>query len=56
MKDPARREDLVDSVIKALTADGALSGLLNVAVHEHGSDLQATPEGRLVVVTCKKLH
>ena len=52
-----RREDLVDSVVKAFAADGALSGLPNVAVHEHASDdLQATPEGRLVVVTSKKLH
>ena len=32
-----RREDLGDSVVKAFAADGALSGLLNVAVHEHGS-------------------
>ena len=52
-----RREDLIDSVVNAFAADCALSGMLNVALHEHGSDdLQATPEGRLVVVTSKKLH
>ena len=45
MKDLARREDCIDSVVKAFAADGALSGLLNVAVHEHGSDdLQAPPK------------
>ena len=51
------REDLVDSVVKAFTADCALTGLLNVAVYEHGSDdLEATSEGWLVVVTSKKLY
>ena len=45
MKSPARREDFVDSVVKAFTVDRALSGLLNVAVYEHGSDdLEATPK------------
>ena len=40
------REDLVDSVVKAFTADCALTGLLNVTVYEHGSDdLEATTEG-----------
>ena len=34
----------------------ALSGVLKVVVYEHGDDLKATPEGRLVVVTPKKVH
>ena len=45
VKSPTRREDFVDSVVKAFTVDRDLSGLLNVAVYEHGSDdLGATPE------------
>ena len=36
VKSPARREDFVNSFVKAFTVDRALSGLLNVAVYEHG--------------------
>ena len=47
-----RREDLVDSAVEALTVDHALSAVLNVAVYEHSSDdLEATPEGQVVVLT-----
>ena len=49
-----RREDLVN---EAFTVDRSLSGLLNLAMYEYGGDdLEVAPEGRLVIVTAKKLH
>ena len=52
-----REEDLVDSLVEAFTVDRSLSGLLNLAVYEYGGDdLEVAPEGRLVIVTAKKLH
>ena len=44
MRGQARKEEkTVDSVVKALTVDHTLSGVLNVAKYEH--DLEVTPEG-----------
>ena len=57
MKSPARREDFVNSVVKAFTVDRALSGLLNVAVYEHGSDnFEATPKALRTYVNCEMSH